>query len=277
MIISPSPHAPFAGQNGPVVLAHRGFRGQYPENTMPAFQKAADLGVHGLEMDIHRSRDGVLIVCHDATVDRTTDGSGLIKEMTLAELKRLDAGYRWTADDGHLADYGRPFPFRGRGITIPTLEEVFAAFPQFWINVDIKQSSPGIVRPFADLIRQYEMTDKMMVGSFDAETVSQFRRECPEVATAASEAEARRLFILSRLGLSRLYRGAALALQLPEWSDRHHVVTRRFVQAAHQRGTAVHVWTVNEIGDMERLLAIGVDGLITDYPDRLLKLIKAKI
>ncbi len=267
MTTTRSPHAPFAQPNGPIVLAHRGFRGQYPENTMLAFQKAAELDVDGLEMDIHSSRDGVLMVCHDATVDRTTNGSGAIKDLTLAALKQLDAGYRWTADDG------RTFPFRGKGITIPTLEEVFNAFPQLWINVDIKQSSPAIVRPFVNMIRQFGMTDKMMVGSFNAETVSQFRQICPEVATAASEAEARRLFILSRLGLGRFYRGAALAMQLPEWSGRLHVVTPRFVQAAHKKETAVHVWTVNEPGDMERLLAIGVDGLVTDFPDRLLTLL----
>ncbi len=266
---NPSPRTPahpFA-DDGVIVLAHRGFRGAYPENTMPAFQKAAELGVDGLETDIHQTKDGVLVVCHDETVDRTTNGSGLIKEMTLAELQRLDAGYRWTADNG------RTYPHRGQGITIPTLEELFTAFPQFWINVDIKQSSPPIVTPFVAMIRQFNMADKMMVGSFDTETVRQFRQQCPEVAAAASEPEARRLVILSKLGLGRFYRGQAQAMQLPEWNGRLHIITPRFVKDAHQAGTAVHVWTVNETADMQRLIRIGVDGIITDFPNKMLKLL----
>ncbi|MCB9419692.1 MAG: glycerophosphodiester phosphodiesterase [Ardenticatenaceae bacterium] len=261
------PLHPFASENDVIVLAHRGFRGQYPENTMLAFQKAAELGVDGLETDIHATSDGALVVSHDATVDRMTDGSGPIKEMTLAELQQLDAGYCWTAD------CGQTFPFRGQGITIPTLEEVFTAFPQFWINVDIKQSEPAIVTPFVAMIRQFEMAERMMVGSFDTETVGRFRQECPEVATAASEPEVRRLFILSKLWLARFYRGKGKALQIPEWNGRLRLITPRFVRDAHRSGTAVHVWTVNETADMQRLIEWGVDGLISDYPDRLLELL----
>ncbi len=263
----PLPANPFVQNGGVIVLAHRGFRSHYPENTMLSFQKAAELGVDGLEMDIHSTKDGVLVVSHDATVERMTNGSGPIKEMTLAKLRQLDAGYRWSADDG------QTFPFRGQGITIPTLEEVFTAFPQFWINVDIKQSQPAIVTPFVAMIRRFEMAERMMVGSFDAATVHRFRQECPEVATAATEPEVRRLFILSKLGLSRFYRSGAKAMQLPEWNGRVRVITPRFVRDGHGGGTAVHVWTVNETADMQRLIEWGVDGLITDYPDRLLKLL----
>ena len=261
------PFQPFAAENGIIVLAHRGFRGQYPENTMLAFQKAAELGVDGLEMDIHATSDGDLVVSHDETVDRMTNGSGSIKEMTLAELQQLDAGYRWTADEG------QTFPFRGQGITIPTLAEVFTAFPQFWINVDIKQAQPTIVMPFVQMIRQFGMAERMMVGSFDTATVHRFRQECPAVATAATEPDARRLVILRKLGLGRFYRGPAQAMQLPEWNGRIRVITPRFLKDAHRAGTAVHVWTVNETVDMNRLIKWGVDGLITDYPDRLLRLL----
>lgn len=262
-----NPSKPFA-DDGVIVLAHRGFRGQYPENTMLAFQKAAELNVDGLETDIHRTRDGVLVVCHDETVDRTTNGSGLIKEMTWAELQQLDAGYRWTADDG------QTFPFRGQGIAIPTLEEVFTTFLQFWINIDMKQSSPSIVTPFVAMIRRFDMTDKVFVGSFHNETITQFRRECPEAATAASETEVRRLVILNKLGLGRFYRCSAQAMQIPEWDGRTRIITRRFIRDAHRSGTAVHMWTVNETQDMQRLIDLGIDGLMTDYPDRLLKLLE---
>jgi glycerophosphoryl diester phosphodiesterase len=261
------PEHPFADEEGIIVLAHRGFRGKYPENTMLAFQKAAELGVAGLEMDIHRTRDEVIVVSHDATVNRTTNGIGLIKEMSLAELKELDAGYRWTPDNG------RTYPFRGQGITIPTIEELFTTFPNHWINVDIKQVSPAIVNPFVQMIRRFNMADKMMVGSFDTATVRQFRRDCPEVATAATASEVRCLFVLSKLRLERFYRGQAKAMQLPEWNGRIRVVSRRFVENAHRMGTAVHVWTVNETADMARFIKMGVDGLITDFPDRLLRLL----
>lgn len=250
-----------------VVMAHRGGSGRCPENTMLAFGNAVALGVDALEMDIHSTADGVIVVSHDPDVNRVTNGKGRINAMTLAALQALDAGYWWTADQG------KTYPFRGQGITMPTLEEVFQAFPEMWINVDIKQTEPGIVRPFADLIRRYNMTDKMMVGSFDGHTAADFRREMPEVAAAASKNEARLLYGLSKVRLERLYWGKAQAMQLPEYEGRIHVVTPRFVEAAHRVGTAVHVWTVDEEADMQRMINMGVDGLMTDYPERLLKLL----
>ena len=256
-----------ASEQGVAVIAHRGGSGLWPENTMLAFSNAMVLGVDALEMDIHSTADGVLVVSHDPDVARVSNGNGRINDLTLTEIKALDAGYWWTADSG------QSYPFRGQGITIPTMEEVFQAFPDMWINVDIKQSQPEIVRPFADLIRRYDMTDKMMVGSFDGRTVAEFRRECPEVAPAASENEARLLYGLSVARLERLYWGKAKAMQLPEYEGRIHVITPRFVEAAHRVGTAVHVWTVDEEADMQRMIGLGVDGLMTDYPDRLLKLL----
>ena len=261
------PENPFAREKGIIVMAHRGGSGRWPENTMLAFQNAAALGVDALETDIHSTADGVLVASHDDVVDRVTNGQGRINDLTLKELKDLDAGYWWTADAG------QTYPFRGQGITIPTLAELFEAFPDMWINVDIKQWQPSIVRPFAELIRRYDMANKMMVGSFDKRTVADFRRECPQVAAAASENEARLLYSLSVLRLEKLYGGQAQAMQLPEYSGRIHVVTPRFVAAAHRVGTAVHVWTVNKEADMQRLIDMGVDGLMTDYPDRLLKLL----
>ncbi|MCP4421279.1 MAG: glycerophosphodiester phosphodiesterase, partial [Chloroflexi bacterium] len=135
------PNKPFATQGGVVVLAHRGWRGCYPENTMLAFEKAAELPIDGLEIDIHSTSDGVLVVFHDDSLERTTNGNGRIQDYTFAELQKLDAGYRFTPDDG------QTFPFRGQGITIPILAEVFETFPRLWINIDIKQETPSIVRP----------------------------------------------------------------------------------------------------------------------------------
>ncbi len=251
-----------------LVMAHRGWRGRFPENTMLSFQRAAELGVDALEMDIHSTADGELVVIHDATVDRTTNGKGPVQSFTLAELKQLDAGYWWTPDNG------RSYPFRGQGVTIPTLAEVFAAFPNFWINIDIKQANPPIVTPFVEMIRAYGMTNQVVVGSFHEPVIQAFRQACPEVVTAASAGEVRRLLVLSRLGLGRFYRGGAQAVQIPEKYGRFQIITPRFVQAAHHHDMAVHVWTVNETAEMQRLIQLGVDGIMTDYPDRLLRLLE---
>ncbi|MCP5094458.1 MAG: NUDIX domain-containing protein [Chloroflexi bacterium] len=261
------PERPFAAQGGPVVLAHRGWRGYYPENTLLAFEMASKMPIDGLEIDIHSTADGELVVIHDDTVDRTTNGSGPVKSYTFAELQKLDAGYHWTKDDG------KTFPFRGRGITIPTLKEVMERFPHLWINVDIKQAAPSIIESFGTLIRKTDKAAHMCVGSFNGQTVARFRREMPAVAKSGSKNEVRLLFVTSKLRMPGLYRGQANVFQIPEYEGRIHLVTPQFVQAAHKNNVAVHVWTVNETAVMQRLLDIGVDGLVTDYPDRALRLL----
>jgi glycerophosphoryl diester phosphodiesterase len=263
------PGSPFAKDGGPVVLAHRGWSGRFPENTMPAFENAAALPLDGLEMDIRSTAEGVLVVIHDETVNRTTNGEGRVNEFALAELKRMDAGYWWSKDGG------KSFPFRGQGITIPTLEEVLSAFPHLWINVDIKQKKPPIVNDFAAMIRRFHLEDHICAGSFDTATVHAFRRACPETATAASVREVIRFIVLKRFFLDRLYCGKSRLLQIPEHYGRRRILDRGLVRAAHRRGVAVHVWTVNERADMERLIDMGVDGLITDCPDRLINVLEA--
>ena len=251
-----------------LAFAHRGGGARWPENTLYAFQQAAALGVDVLETDIHASADGVIMVSHNPTVNETTDGQGAISSMTLARLKLLDAGYRWTNDGG------QTFPFRAQGITIPTFEETVLAFPQLRINVDIKQDQPSIVEPFIQLLRRLNCLERVMVGSFHDQELARFRRDCPQVATSAGVAETRLFFFLSQVGLTGLLRPAYRAFQVPEYAENFHLVTPRFIRAAHARGLEVHVWTVDEVQDMQRLIAWGVDGLISDYPDRLMELIK---
>ncbi|MEM7115998.1 MAG: glycerophosphodiester phosphodiesterase [Chloroflexota bacterium] len=261
------PGTPFAHPHGVLAFAHRGERGHYPENTMLAFDNAVALGVDALEIDVHATADGEIVVIHDPTVNRTTNGHGCVRDMTLAELQLLDAGFHWTNDRG------RTFPFRGQGLTIPTLAEVFETYPDLWINIDIKQHDLRIIFPFVRLAYEHNMIDKVMVGSFDDKTIYFLRESCPEMATAASMTEVRRLFLLSKLRLDRLYWGDAEALQIPEKYGNMRLITRHFVQAAHRNDMAVHVWTVNKTADMERLLDLGVDGIISDYPKRLLRLL----
>jgi glycerophosphoryl diester phosphodiesterase len=204
---------------------------------------------------------------HDDTVDRTTNGSGPVHDFALDELKGLDAGYAWSPDDG------QTFPNRGQGITVPTLEEVFAAFPGVPMNIEIKQEEPSMVAPFCQLIRDHGLADQVLVASFHEETMDEFRDTCPEVATSTGTSETVVLFALSRLFLEATYSAPAEAAQVPEYRSGLHVLAPRFIDAAHNRNLEVHAWTINEEEDLQRMIALGVDGIITDYPDRLLALL----
>jgi glycerophosphoryl diester phosphodiesterase len=250
----------------PKVIAHRGGAGLWPENTLYAFERAVQLGVDVLEMDMHSTRDGVLVIIHDATVDRTTNGSGRVGDLTLAELKKLDAGYHWSPDGG------KSFPLRGKGITVPTLSEVFEAFPTMRLNIDIKQAQPPIVKSFCGRIREVKMTGNVMVASFRVEALEEFRRECREVATSASIADLR-AFMASKNSQTQTA-PQLKALQVPEYAFGLQVLTREFVEAAHKQSLEVHVWTINDEAGMRRVMALGVDGVMTDYPDRLLGLLR---
>jgi glycerophosphoryl diester phosphodiesterase len=255
-------------QHRPLVMAHRGGAGLWPENTMYGFERAVDLGVDVLETEIQSTADNILILMHDSTVDRTTNGAGPISAFTLEELKTLDAGYNWTSDGG------RTFPFRGSGITVSTLEEVFTALPTVRINIDIKQEKPSLLESLCKTIRTFDMVDRVMVASFSSKVLKAFRRDCPEVTTSAGTGEVALFFAMNLVFLGALYRPACQAFQVPEYRSGLRVLTKRFVKTAHGLNLAVHVWTINETTDMQRLLELGVDGIITDYPDRLISLLQ---
>ncbi len=247
-------------------MAHRGGQGLWPPNTLFAFERAVALGVDVLEMDVHSTADGVLVVRHDPTVESTTNGSGYIRDYTYSELKNLDAGYTWTTDSG------ASYPFRGKGIRIPALEDVIKSFPGIRLNIDIKPEDPSVVDLLCISLREHGILDQVMVGSFHHDQLQHFRRLCPEVATTASPREVALFFGLNSLFLGGVYQNCAEAFSTPEYHGRLHLITERFVQGAHAHNMQVHVWTVNEVQDMKRLIDWGVDGIITDFPDRLMAL-----
>lgn len=255
------------GPPRPWVIAHQGGADLWPSNTMLAFENAVELGVDMLEMDMHSTADGALVIMHDTTVDRTTDGSGRINEMSLAEIKELDAGYNWTDDEG------QSYPFRDQGVTIPTLDEVFSAFPDELFNIEIKQAEPSITQPFCQKIREYGLANQVLVASFNQEVLDEFRQVCPEVATSTGENDGIMLLVPSFLWLEAIHSPRAQAVQSPEEYFGMTVLRQRTVDAAHDRGMEIHAWTINETEDMERLLALGLDGIITDRPDRMLELL----
>lgn len=270
LLAQPAPRMPyydFAGLNVPLVIAHQGGDGLWPGDTMFAYQNAVELGVDVLEMDIHITKDGLLVLMHDETVDRTTDGTGEIESMTLAELKKLDAGYDWSPDEG------KTFPYRGQGVQVTTLEEIFQAFPDKRMTIEIKKSNASMIQPFCDLIREYNMQDKVLAASFYDDKIQEFRAACPEVATSSAKQETTVFVILSKVFLTGFYSPQFIALQVPEESGGITVMTEAFIRAAHASGLAVEPWTINDQETMQKFINWGVDGIITDRPDLMLELL----
>ena len=263
-----TPRAFFENKNPrPLIIAHRGGAGLWAENTLYAFERVAALGVDVIELDVHDTADGKMVVIHDATVDRTTNGVGRVSEMTLEQIKKLDAGYRWTPDGG------KTFPLRGKGITVPTLQEVFKTFPKMKFNIEPKPGNASLAKPLCNIIRENQMSERTVVGSFKQAIIDEFRAECAEVATSAGPSEVSKFLAMYKVGLGESYSPAMQALQIPEFAG----VSKEFVKAAHERNLQVHVWTINEAADMQRLLEMGVDGIMTDYPDRLINLLKQTV
>lgn len=268
-ISKPAPTHPYYATdlNYPLVIAHQGGDGLWPGDTMFAFQNAADLGVDVLEMDVHITKDGHLVLMHDETVDRTTDGTGEIESMNLDELKKLDAGYDWSADDG------ATFPFRGQGVTIPTMEEVFTAFPDMHMTIEIKKTNASMAKPFCDLIRKHDMQDKVLIASFHDDRLAEFRETCPEVATSSAKNETTAFVLLTKPFLGSFYSPKFFSLQVPVESSGITVMTSAFVKAAHERNLAVEPWTINDAETMKKFIDWGVDGIITDRPDIMLEVL----
>jgi glycerophosphoryl diester phosphodiesterase len=266
-----APHPFFADTGGgPWVIAHRGGALLWPENTLHAFREAAALGVNVLEGDVHATADGALVLLHDETVDRTTDGGGPIAALDLAAVRALDAAYRWTPDGG------ATFPLRGRGIRIPTVDELLEAFPDARLNLEIKPDEPRLARQLCETIRRHGAAERVLFATFQSSVMAEFRRACPEVATSTSTAETQRFFVIARARLAWAYTPPARAIQVPERRGRVHVLTPGFAAAARARGMHLHAWTINDPAAMRRLLDLGVDGIVTDRPDLLLEILSRR-
>ena len=246
----------------PLVFAHRGGRALGPENTLAGFDLGIAAGADGLELDVHLSADDVPVVHHDSDLDRCTDATGPLASRTVDELSRVDAGFRFGEDAG--------FPWRGRGVGVPTLSTVLERYRNVPLIIEIKTSSPKAPQAVVDVVRSAGAIGRVCVGSFNFDTLQAVRRIEPALATSASRTEGQRALYRSwcRLGVGRVpYR----AFQVPEQSGRLRVVSPNFIRAAHRANLAFQVWTVNDEADMRRLLDWGVDGLISDRPDEAVR------
>lgn len=254
----------FFASDGPLAFAHRGGAGEGPENTLPTFEAALARGIRYLETDLRTSRDGHIVVFHDERLERTTNGHGLVSEHTLAELKRLDAGHWFSPDGVH-------FPARGQGITIPTFEELVALSDDARFNVEIKQAEPPMIEALWRMLSERGWVDRVLVAAERDALVQAFRRVSGgRVATSAGRDECLRFWLASRLGSERWTRPSYQALQIPVRVKGFRFLTPRLIEAAHRKGLHVHVWTIDEPSAMRELLALGVDGIMTDHPTRLL-------
>ncbi len=225
---------------------------------MEAFAGAFEMGYRHLETDLHMTADGVLVCIHDDSVDRTTDGKGPVASLNFAELGKLDAGYRHAGPEG--------FDFRGKGIRVPSFEELVLSYPEASIVVDLKVD--GMSAALAALVDRLGIHDRLIVGAFSDDRLAEFREATHgRVATSTGPVLSRMWVLASRVG--RGGGGEAKALQLPQRMRGVRVVDEKLVRTAHLAGLQVHVWTVNDSAEMNTLLDIGVDGLVTDRPDLL--------
>lgn len=243
----------------PMLVAHRGGSKLAPENTLAAFRSAVeDWGADMLELDVRLTADGVVVVIHDETVDRTTDGTGAVADMTLDELRDLDAGYRFRGPDAEAS-------FAGTGVRVPTLEEVLDACPGVWINAEAKDAR--VAGPMVELVTRRGEEFRVLVAAEREEHRSAVRGYAGP--WGASRRDCLRFWLAHRLPGGRAYTPAVDVFQVPEFWKGRRVLTPRIIEEAHRRNIPVQVWTVDDPDDMRRLLSWGVDGIQSDRPDLL--------
>jgi glycerophosphoryl diester phosphodiesterase len=258
-------------------IAHQGGNLEYPDATLMAYDAALLSQVDVLEVDVHLTRDNHLVVIHDDTVDRTTNGKGAIRNYTLAELKVLDAAYWWPYhpyDDinKQQVPINQAFPYRGMGATIPTLDEMFQRYPHHRFTIELKDNTDDLRAALIAKIEEYDRWGNTIIASFYLETLQQLRMAKSEAQTYASESEIKLFYVLQLLRLEKLFPYSADAFAIPMTSGNFNLATPRFIQAAHNAGILVHYWTINAEADMQRLLEIGADGIMTDRPALLYQL-----
>lgn len=247
----------------PLVFAHRGGCALGPENTIAAFDLGLAAGADGLELDVHLSADGVPVVHHDGTLDRTTSASGPIGARTVDELARVDAGY-------HFLDARGAFAFRSQRIGVPTLAEALARYRDVPIIVEMKVDSAEMGHAVVAAVRAAGAADRVCAAGYGLRALRAARLALPEMASSASQPEVRLALYRSWAGIP-VRRAPYGGYQVPEFAGRLRVVSPRFIGHAHRHGLCVQVWTVDERVDMERMLAWGADALISNRPDLAVK------
>ncbi|WP_163868338.1 glycerophosphodiester phosphodiesterase [Myxococcus eversor] len=245
-------------------ISHRGGASLAPENTLEAFRQAVErFRTDMLELDVHVTRDGEVIVAHDDTLERCTDGFGPLAGYTLAELKKLDAGYGFTQDEG------RTFPFRGQGVRLPTLREVLRAFPSLRLNVELKPDMPGHEDIFARLLEDEGAVERVCMGSEQDAVGERLVARLPHACHFYPRDALAALVIALRGGETPPEDPRFTVLDMPLYFGEVRLVDEDFLRDCAARGKWVNVWTVDDPDEMRKLLEEGVGGIMTDRPDLL--------
>jgi glycerophosphoryl diester phosphodiesterase len=257
------PVRPYLDRPGPWLVAHRGGSLLAPENTLVAFDRAAELGADALEIDVRRTRDGEVVVFHDDDTDRLTGQRGSVEARSAAEVKGLDAAYGFTRDGG------ATYPLRGLGVRIPTLGEVLVRYPDLRLNIDAKTPDAALAEVLARVVLEADASERVCVGSFHDAQAERLGRLLPGVARFFPQGAATCHVLAAKAGSEAAGCPRYDLADLPHRLNGLTVVDAKVVRHFHAQRIPVHVWTVDEEGEMRELLALGVDGIVTDRPDVL--------
>lgn len=246
-------------------IAHRGGRRIRPEHTLLAYDQALEDGADILELDVHETSDGELVIMHDDTLDRTTDCTGPIKDTTFAAIRMCDAGYNFSTDGG------ATYPYRGTGLVVPTLQEALAGYPDTAFVIEVKQEEPSIVDHFVEVLEEYEAVDKTVGSAFSDAVLVELREAAPALATSIGVDETREFWLQSQImPPDPSYEPPAEFLQIPLSFGGIDLLHPNLIPFAHGLGMTVHFWTINDEADMRMLIEdYGVDGIMTDDPPLL--------
>lgn len=248
----------------PRVVAHRGDSANFPENTLPAFLSAVELGIDVIETDVHLTNDKEIVIWHDPTLERNTNGNGTIESHTLAELKKLDAGYTFTQDGG------KTFPFRGKGVQLCTLDEALKTCPDERFNIDLKSKNIEIVDAFIKVIRENKAENRVCCASFHLSNLKEMRKKAPDILTSITTLE-----VLPKVLFKSLYSNKPfdrkIIFQVPTAQYGIKIINKKLIEKMHQKGAVIMVWTINDRDEMEKLYSLGVDTIMTDNPRILIE------
>ncbi|MEM9262306.1 MAG: glycerophosphodiester phosphodiesterase [Pseudomonadota bacterium] len=259
----PNPDHPYfsdAPKGRPEVIAHGAGLGVRPANTLSALEAAASMGADVLEVDAQQTVDGVLVLLHDATLDRTTDQQGPIAEKTWQEVSKADAGANRLID-------GKDFS--GQGIGVPKLRDALDMFPEARWVIEIKPDTEQAAVAMCSAIKDTRSESRVLVASFHKSAMEHFRAACPAVPTSMHSQEVSRFALAAKVGLSKFVSTPAMAMQVPIESAGIRIADPKILDAARRRNIRVQFWTINDQDEMKELLELGADGIMTDYVERL--------
>lgn len=263
---------PYFDQDNPLVIAHQGGEHLAPSNTLASFEQAMELGVDVIEFDIHMTKDGHLVSIHDDTVDRTTNGSGKVNDLTLKEVQSLDAGT-------YFKDLNGEYSYKDEGVFIPTVEQIFEAIPNMRWNIEIKDTNdPVLYKEISiklwETIKNYQLEDQVLIVSFDQDIIDIVTKISNDKAlVSGGRGEITKFVILHKLFLNGLYQPKVDAFQIPIKEGIINLADRKLIRGASKRGIDIHYWTINDEETMKRLIDLGATGIITDRPDIMLNLL----